>query len=120
MLHKIYVDGSESGEIRWFDKTINIRGRTQTEAKPIHEIEYIAIFYALNENLTRFALGDTIEIYCDREPVIKQLNNKSGIKDKHIRNLADKVWDLVQENGLTVRFKWISRDNNPAGKMLGR
>jgi hypothetical protein len=29
------------------------------------------------------------------------------------------VWDIIKRKGLTVEFKWIRRDENKAGKMLG-
>ncbi len=66
---------------------------------------------------------ESLELYCDREVVVNQLNHKAGIKEKAILKMADKVWNIAyqarQEKEIEVRFLWVSRKENPAGKMLG-
>ena len=58
---------------------------------------------------------DVTEIISDSQLVINQLNRKYHIKEEHLRKLALEVWELSQGK---VKFTWVKRDDNLAGKML--
>ena len=124
MLHQVYVDSSPKGEVRWIDRATNEIGRHRIgKGKNVHEAEFQALMISLSDVLKRLGEKEMVELYCDRQVVVNQLNHKAGIKEKTILRLADKVWNLAfqarQEKEIEVRFLWVSRKGNPAGKMLG-
>jgi len=110
--------------LRWFDKATNEIGRHRiAKGKGVHEAEFLAVMRALDDILQRLGEKDTVEFYSDRQVVVNQLNHKAGINEKTILKIADKVWNLAfqarKEKEIEVRFLWVSRKENPAGKMLG-
>lgn len=110
--------------MRWYNETTGeFRKHRTTRAKTVHEAEFIAVIKAIQDNMMRVESQDTIEIRCDRETVVSQLNHLAGIKDDAVRRLADSAWLLSYraklEKKVDIRFAWVSRKNNPAGKMLG-
>jgi ribonuclease HI len=93
------------------------------KGKEVHEAEFLAVVKALDDLLKKLGAKEMVDLYCDRRVVVDQLNHKAGIKEKTILKLADKVWNLSsqarKEKEIEVRFLWVSRKENPAGKMLG-
>ena len=75
-----------------------------------NEAEYLAVIMALED------LENVSEILSDSELVIKQLRHEYSIKADHLRPLAMKVWDLSKGK---VKFIWVPRKENKAGKVLG-
>jgi len=65
---------------------------------------------------TKRPLPPPILILSDNEVVVKQLSRQYHIKEDRLRKLAQQVWDMTQN--LEVKFEWISRKENLAGKML--
>ncbi len=123
-VNRIYVDSSPKGEARWYNPTTGEIGKHRiSREKSVHEAEYLTIVRALEDNLEKFSSEDRVEIYCDRETVIRQLNHEAGIKEKPVLRLADRAWSIAykskQEKNIETKFLWVSRKNNPAGKMLG-
>jgi ribonuclease HI len=123
LLNKIYTDSSND-ETRWYNPTSGeIRRHRIAKERSVHETEYLAIIRVLEDSLEKFSSGDEMEIYCDRETVVKQLNHVAGIKEKQVRKLADRAWSLAyrfkQDKKIETKFLWVSRKNNPTGKMLG-
>jgi ribonuclease HI len=47
-----------------------------------------------------------------------QINHEYSIKKDTLRDLARKIWLLIKEYP-SVEIKWIPREENLAGKMLG-
>jgi ribonuclease HI len=124
MLHQVFVDSSPKGELRWIDRATNEIGRHRIrKGKAVHEAEFQAMMIALDDVLKRLSDKETVELYCDRLVVVNQLNHKAGIREKTILKMADTIWDLAfqarKEKEIEVRFLWVSRKENPAGKMLG-
>jgi hypothetical protein len=122
--YRIFVDSSGNGEMRWYNEmTGEFRKRKVSTKKTLHELESLAVVRAIKDSLAKASSGDKIEICCDRETVVNQLNHKAGIKDDSVRTLADSAWSLSYkaklEKNVEVKFVWVSRKNNPAGKMLG-
>ena len=124
MEYRIYVDSSEKGETRWYNETTGeFRKHRMGTKRTLHEAESLAVVRAVKDNVVKISSGDNLEICCDRETVVNQLNHKAGIKDDSVRKLADSAWLLSYkaklEKNVGVKFVWVSRKNNPAGKMLG-
>ena len=106
------------------DKATGEIGRHKIrKGKGVHEAELLAVLRAIEDVVGKPSEKENIELYSDREVLVNQLNHEAGIKDKTILEMADKVWSTVfqanQERGIEVKFLWVSRKVNPAGKMLG-
>ena len=111
------------------------------------EAEYLAVIYGLNEYFLKWnkeldarqddmSLESNMEFYkvatpseetkrplpppvlvcCDNEVVVKQLSRQYHIGNDRLRKLAQRVWQMTEN--VDVKFNWISRKYNPAGKML--
>ena len=109
---KIYVDGSgKTGRYCYF-----VEGKTPKlfEEKGItnNQAEYRAIISALQD-----MAEENIEILSDSELVVKQLNHDYSIKNDILRKLALEIWKLCENRNVTIR--WIPRNENKAGKVLG-
>ncbi|MFW9853368.1 MAG: RNase H family protein [Candidatus Thorarchaeota archaeon] len=109
---KIFVDGSgKSGKFCYIvegrqPKILKESGITNNQA------EYKAIIAALQDVKEK-----DIEIYSDSQLAVRQLTYEYSIKEDHLRELANKVWNLCE--GRNVKFFWIPRSKNKAGKVLG-
>src|SRR6267143_2425761 len=119
MIHRVYVDSSPKGELRWIDRATNEIGKHRIgKEKAVHDAEFKAVMIALDDVLKRVSEKETVELYCDRKVVVDQLNHKAGIKETTILTMADKVWNLAfqaqKERETEVRFLWVSRKENPA------
>lgn len=60
-----------------------------------------------------------IEILSDSQLVVNQLNRNWHIKKDELRELFDKIQEMIKNKNLKVTFTWIPRDKNNAGKYLG-
>lgn len=114
MRHKIYTDGSGDGRMAWYNETINESWSGQQPGLTNNETEYLAVYKALEATKSK-----EVEILSDSKLVVNQLNREWHIKDASLRELFDKIQNLIRERGLVVEFKWVPRKNNPAGKYLG-
>ena len=94
------VDGMN--KVRIFQK----KGITNNEG------EYLAVIQALKENAEK-----DICIHSDSQLVINQLNQTYAIKEDRLRKLAQEVWKLSE--GRNIIFRWVPREKNKAGKVLG-
>ena len=65
------------------------------------------------------AKSKDVEIVSDSQLVVSQLKREWHIKDEKLRKLFDRVQKLMRDKKLNVKFSWIRRENNPAGKYLG-
>lgn len=111
------------------------------------EAEYLAIIYGLNEYFIKWQkeldskfsdlnpdtkefidrvgspadrtarpLPPPVLVLSDNETVIRQLQREYHIGNDRLRKLAMQVWKVCEN--LQVRFQWIPRAENIAGKML--
>ena len=62
------------------------------------------------------ALPPPILVLCDNQVVVNQLSRQYHIGDDKLRKLAQTIWQMTRN--LDVKFEWVSRKDNPAGKML--
>lgn len=110
---EIYVDGSGKdyisgivGKRVFYEKVESLSN--------IHS-EYLAIERALQ----MLEKGSSAVIYSDSKVVVNQLNHKYAINKEHLREVAIRIWNYINENDLNIEFRWIPRKMNKAGKILG-
>jgi ribonuclease HI len=117
MTLSIFVDGSggsnagfgffvkETGE-SFYKKESNITN---------NQAEYLAIIAVLK----KFSgMLDEIIIYSDSKNTVSQLNHEYAINNDQLRDLAREAWELIPKFK-NLKIKWIPRNENIAGKMLG-
>ncbi|KKN72659.1 hypothetical protein LCGC14_0409010 [marine sediment metagenome] len=61
-------------------------------------------------------LPPAVLVCCDNEVVVKQLSRQYHIGNDKLRKLAQRVWQMTQN--VEVKYQWIPRKENLAGKML--
>ena len=65
---------------------------------------------------TKRPLPPPVLVCCDNEVVVKQLSRQFHIGNEKLRKLAQRVWQMTQN--VEVKYMWIPRSENLAGKML--
>ena len=113
-MQRIYTDGSGDGRMAWYNESNNESWSGQREGITNNEAEYLAVYDALSK-----VEDKEVEILSDSKLVVNQLNREWHIKHNTMRELFDKIQNLINEKGLKVRFVWIERAKNKAGKYLG-
>jgi len=113
-IQKIYTDGSGDGRMAWFNESTGESWSGQQSGLTNNEAEYLAIYNALKSTKSV-----DIEIISDSKLVISQLKREYHIKVDRLRELFDKVQNLIRERELNVTFTWVHREQNKAGKYLG-
>jgi ribonuclease HI len=113
----IFVDGS-GGPNSGFGFFVKETGESFYEKKPDitnNQAEYMAIISVLK----KFAVNtDEIVIYSDSKNTVSQLNHEFAINNEQLRSLAREAWELIPKF-VNLKIKWIPRNENLAGKMLG-
>jgi ribonuclease HI len=117
MVLSIFVDGS-GGTSSGFGYFIKETGESFYEKKPDitnNQAEYMAIISVLK----KFSgTTDEIIIYSDSKNTVSQLNHEYAINNEQLRSLAREAWELMPKF-TNLKIKWIPRNENLAGKMLG-
>ena len=72
--------------------------------------EYKALIRGLEE--AKKINPERIDVYCDSQLVVKQLNKKYKVKNKGIIPLFNRVEEIIRTIPGKVYFIWSSRDNN--------
>lgn len=116
-MHSIFVDGS-GGPEGGYGFFVKETGESFYQKEPgitNNQAEYKAIIAALKK-----FLGSTDEfvIYSDSKNTVSQLNHEFAINNAQLRELAMAAWELIG-NFKGLQIKWIPRQENIAGKMLG-
>lgn len=65
---------------------------------------------------TKRPLPPAVLVLSDNEVVVKQLSRQYHIGNDRLRKLAMRIWQMCQN--VEVKYQWISRKENLAGKML--
>ncbi|GAH64776.1 unnamed protein product, partial [marine sediment metagenome] len=65
---------------------------------------------------TKRPLPPPVLVCCDNEVVVRQLSRQYHIANDRLRKLAQRVWQMTKN--VEVKFEWIPRAENLAGKML--
>jgi ribonuclease HI len=113
----IYVDGS-GGTKSGYGFFVKETGESFFEEKPgitNNQAEYLAIISALQKYANS---DDEIIIYSDSKNTVNQLNHEFAINNEQLRILAREAW-LLMAKFSNLKIKWVPRNENLAGKMLG-
>lgn len=111
---KIYTDGGEDrycfvipekNTIKIFEK----KGITNNEA------EYLAVIEALNF----VEESSDVWILSDSKLIVNQMKMEWHIKEERLRELFEKVINIIDKKKLKFKIEWIPREENKAGKILG-
>ena len=65
---------------------------------------------------TKRPLPPPVLVCSDNEVVVKQLSREYHIANDRLRKLAQRVWQQTQN--IDIKFEWVPRRENLAGKML--
>lgn len=113
----VFVDGS-GGPGAGFGFFVRETGESFYQKEPgitNNQAEYKAIIAALKKFL---GTGEEVVIYSDSKNTVSQLNHEFAINSPQLRELAMEAWALAGKfKGLQIR--WVPREQNIAGKMLG-
>ncbi len=82
-----------------------------------NEMEYQALLDLLIHSHP-FNVGQDDEILSDSQLVVNQVNGKWKVKEPRLFPLCQKAQRLLKERGCIL--KWIPREENKAGHLLGR
>jgi len=113
-MEKIFTDGSGDGRISWYNEATDENFSAKSAAATNNEAEYLAVLDALKKTKSK-----DIEIVSDSKLVVSQLKREWHIKEPRLRELFDRVQNLIRSRKLDVKFFWVPRAKNPAGKYLG-
>lgn len=80
--------------------------------------EYKALIRGLEE--IKKLNSERVDIYCDSQLVVKQLNRKYKVKDKGMIPLYNKVNEICQTISGKIYFIWDRRDNNSLADSLAK
>ena len=117
MVLSIFVDGS-GGSNSGFGYFVKETGESFYEKKSDitnNQAEYLAIISALKK-FSGFT--DEIIIFSDSKNTVSQLNHEYAINNEQLRSLAREAWEMITKFP-NLKIKWIPRNENLAGKMLG-
>ena len=110
---EIYTDGSgKTGKYAYVILEKKIVKIFQKKGLTNNEAEYLGVIEALKQNKDK-----NICIYSDSQLIVNQSNKNYKIKEPRLKVLAEQVWKLCE--GRYIKFKWIPREKNFAGKILG-
>uniref|UniRef100_A0A6M3J2G4 Putative reverse transcriptase-like protein n=1 Tax=viral metagenome TaxID=1070528 RepID=A0A6M3J2G4_9ZZZZ len=111
---KVYADGSTTRTAYVIEGVC--RGVQPMAHKQTSNVgEYVAVWKAVKKAHEK-GLRE-IEVLSDSELIIKQLKGEYAINNKKLREYALRIW-AEAENFDKIEFTWVSREENPAGKML--
>ena len=117
MVLSIFVDGS-GGSDSGFGYFVKETGESFYEKKANitnNQAEYMAIISVLK----KFSGStDEIIIFSDSKNTVSQLNHEYAINNEQLRSLAREAWEVISKFQ-NLKIKWIPRNENLAGKMLG-
>jgi ribonuclease HI len=120
--HIVYVDAgyrvAKGGFIAWMNEATGQTFYALSNCEDSFRCEYVVILHFL-EHAKGIRPNDEIEIRSDNDTVVNQLNHEDAINDDDIREFALRIWSLSGKLGSSIRFVWIPRARNKAGKMLG-
>ena len=117
MVLSIFVDGSGGSDsgFGFFVKETGESFYKKEENITNNQAEYMAIITALKKFLNT---SDEVVIYSDSKNTVSQLNHEYAINNNQLRSLAREAWELVAKFP-NLKIKWVPRNENLAGKMLG-
>ena len=117
MVLSVFVDGSGGPEagFGFFVKETGESFYKKEADITNNQAEYTAIVSVLKKFL---GSTDEIIIYSDSKNTVSQLNHEYALNNSQLRSLAMEAWELIAKYP-NLKIKWIPRNENLAGKMLG-
>lgn len=119
----MYVDGSGSprGGLGWFVRETGESHYERRDGVTNNQAEYMAIISAVRHARAKSGAPpyDNVVIYSDSLNTVRQLNHEHAINNEVLRELAMQYWSEAAKFGDRLKVRWVSRRDNPAGKMLG-
>ena len=109
---KIYVAGNPN-EVCCVTEGGRVHSAVASGKNTNNVAEYRAILFGL------FKHPEATEVCSDSQLVIKQLNGEYAVKSKDLLPYWLRVKTRVEKLGHEVKFTWVSREDNPARKVLG-
>ena len=109
----VFVDGSPKKVCFYFNNKYFFE---EIDKSTNNEAEYKAVIAALHALQMRGISGHII-IYSDSQLIVNQLVGKYKIKNNRLLSL----WQVVkrlEKNFASVRYKWVPREKNYAGRAL--
>ena len=116
----IYTDGSgarpdgKGSGFAWLRADTGQKKISREDGLTNNQAEYRAILSAL-EFLPKESHA---EIRSDSENTCCQLNGQRRVLDPNLAAVYDAIYDLIEGKQLVVRFVWIPRRQNLAGKLI--
>lgn len=101
-LNQYFLGWSKELDARQYDMTLESKGEFYKVASPAEE--------------TPRPLPPPVLVCSDNEVVVKQLSRQYHIGNSRLRKLAQQVWQMTEN--VDVKYAWVSRKENLAGKML--
>jgi hypothetical protein len=107
-------NGSNPAPLSWIAVNIsrpNISDHFFVRVVPNKNVEHSSTYDAIYEGLTSlFGLVNNpnipVEIHCDDQLVVRQMNNEISTRDKALLNKQESVTSLIKELPVEVTVKW--------------
>ncbi len=125
MAVEMYVDGSGSprGGFGWLVRETGESHYEKRDNVTNNQAEYMAILSAVRHARSKSGAppyDGAVAVYSDSQNTVRQLNHEYAINNEVLRELAMQCWsEIAKFGGRRPEVRWISRKENPAGKMLG-
>ena len=108
---RIYVGGNPREVVCVADGRVS---SAQIDGENTNNVaEYRAVLFGLHKHL------EATEVCSDSRLVVKQLNGEYKVESGKLLPYWLKVKTRVEKLGHEVKFVWVRREDNPAGKILG-
>jgi ribonuclease HI len=106
-------DGKGSG-FAWLRPDTGERQIIREDGLTNNQAEYRGVILALES----LPIGAAVEIRTDSEVICEQLRGQYKVRDPKLIVLWTAVQDVIGRKNLRVRFIWVPREENPAGKLF--
>jgi ribonuclease HI len=116
----IYVDGSGApkGKYGYFVEETGKSFVQKDDSITNNEAEYLAILQLFTDKIISQSNEEYI-VYSDSQLIVNQINHVYAINNEKLRAFATKIWEDKMKYNYKMRFEWIPRKENKAGKLLG-
>lgn len=106
-------DGKRSG-FAWLREDTGEQHIERVDGLTNNVAEYRALIAALKS----VQHGKTVELLTDSLVVVSQLRGEYRLLDPKLAKLAAEVKTIAEQKRLSLKFTWIRRTENRAGKLL--